>query len=119
MKQYHSKFLVAIATVFSLASFQASAADANNGKALVEKNNCGSCHGADLKSPIAPNYPKLAGQHADYIAHALHAYQLTNNPLVGRSNAIMGAQAKVLSATDIKDIAAYIESLPSTLIMKK
>ena len=108
-----------MATLLALGSFQVFAADVNNGKALVEKNNCGSCHGADLKSPIAPNYPKLAGQHADYIAHALRAYQVSGNALVGRSNAIMGGQAKPLSAKDIKDIAAYIQSLPSDLVLKK
>ncbi len=97
----------------------AQAADINSGKALVEKNNCGSCHGADLKTPVAPGYPKIAGQHADYLFNALNAYKVTGNPNIGRSNAIMGGQVKALSKTDLQNIAAYVASLPSDLVVKK
>ena len=88
------------------------------GRVLVEKNNCNSCHGPDLKSPIAPAYPKLAGQHADYLFYALKSYQV-NGPQVGRSNAIMTAQAKQFNVTQLKDLAAYIASLPGDLVIKK
>jgi len=110
----------------------ATAADIAAGKALVEKGNCAACHGADLKSPISPDYPKLAGQHASYLFHALAAYQVTNNPVVGRSNAIMAGQVNANpAATDkagkprpfthkeLQDIAAYIESLPGDFVLKK
>ena len=40
-------------------------------------------------TPIDPSYPKLAGQHADYLFVALKAYQTDHNPLIGRNNAIM------------------------------
>ena len=100
-------------------SLTAQAADRENGKALVEKNNCASCHGAGLNKPIAPEYPKLAGQHADDLYHALAAYQTTNHPLVGRANAIMGAQAAKFSHKELKDIAAYIESLPGDLVVRR
>jgi cytochrome c553 len=59
----------------ALLSQAASAADVANGRALVEKYNCASCHGKDYNSPIDPGYPKLAGQHADYLKHALTAYR--------------------------------------------
>lgn len=97
----------------------AQAADKANGEALVAKNNCASCHGAGMKAPISPEYPKLAGQHADYLYHALAAYQTADNPQVGRSNAIMQGQVKALSKKELKDIAAYIASLPGDLILKK
>ena len=42
---------------------------------LLKKGNCASCHGANLSKPIDPSYPKLAGQHADYLYVALKAYQ--------------------------------------------
>ena len=54
-----------------------------------KKGNCASCHGANLNKPIDPSYPKLAGQHADYLYVALKAYQIEKNPQVGRGNAIM------------------------------
>ena len=50
----------------------ANAASVEKGQALVEKGNCASCHGAGLNAPIAPNYPKLAGQYPDYLYYALH-----------------------------------------------
>lgn len=85
------------------------------GKALTEKNNCFACHGKDFNSPIDPTYPKLAGQHKDYLEHALTAYK-RGDGANGRNNAIMGAQVKALSDQDIRDIAAYLHSLPGTLV---
>jgi len=91
--------------------------DIEAGKAAAR--NCAACHGADFKTPIDPTYPKLAGQHADYIAHALTAYKRGGEGANGRNNAIMGAQAKPLSDKDIQDIAAYIQSLPGSLVVSK
>src|ERR1700712_1877365 len=34
---------------------------------LLKKGNCASCHGANFSTPIDPTYPKIAGQHADYL----------------------------------------------------
>jgi cytochrome c553 len=62
--------------------------------ALLTKGACASCHGANFNKPIDPSYPKLAGQHADYLYVALKAYQTDGNPRVGRGNAIMAGQAK-------------------------
>jgi cytochrome c553 len=89
------------------------------GKALVETHACTSCHGADLKHPIAPNYPKIAGQHEDYLFYALKSYQVENNPQVGRNNAVMGAQAKKFTLSELKDLAAYVASLPGEFVIKK
>jgi cytochrome c553 len=61
----------------------------------------------------------LAGQHADYLYFALRAYKVTNNPTVGRSNAIMAGQVAQFSDKDLKDMAAYIASLPGTMVVKK
>jgi cytochrome c553 len=85
-------------------------------QALLTKGNCTSCHGADLRSPIDPSYPKLAGQHADYIYVALKAYQTENNANIGRANPIMGAQAKLFSHTELKQLAEYVASLNGELV---
>jgi len=58
-------------------------------KALLEKGACASCHGANFSKPIDPSYPKLGGQHADYLFVALKAYTVEGNNMVGRSNGIM------------------------------
>jgi len=85
------------------------------GKALTEKYSCFACHGKDFNSPIDPSYPKLAGQHKDYLVHALTAYK-RGDAANGRNNAIMGGQVKALSDQDISDIAAYLHSLPGSLV---
>lgn len=100
-------------------SFNAFAGNVEAGKAAAQKYNCASCHGADFNSPIDPSYPKLAGQHADYIEHSLTAYQRGGSAANGRGNAIMGGMAKPLSATEIKDIAAYLASLSGSLVLRK
>ena len=89
-----------------------------NGEQLAKKNGCAACHGANFSTPIDPSYPKLAGQHAEYLEHALKAYKRGdgNN---GRNNAIMGGQVKALSNSDMADIAAYLHSLPSELVLKR
>ncbi|MGE5116764.1 MAG: c-type cytochrome [Betaproteobacteria bacterium] len=82
---------------------------------LLKKGNCQSCHGANLSKPIDPSYPKLAGQHADYLYYALKAYQTKNNPQVGRSNPVMGGMAAPFTHVELKTLAEYIGSLPSEL----
>jgi cytochrome c553 len=111
-------FVMTLALTLGMVS-HLQAASIQEGKALVEKNNCNSCHGPDLKSPIAPNYPKIAGQHQDYLFYALKAYQVENNPQVGRSNAIMAGQAMHFTLAQLKDMAAYIASLQGDFVVKK
>ena len=114
------KILVLLATLAAVISFtNATAANIEAGKAAVQKYNCASCHGADFNSPVDPSYPKLAGQHSDFLEHALIAYQRGASAANGRGNAIMGGMAKPLSKTDIKDIAAYLSSLPGSLVVRK
>ena len=96
----------------------ASAADVAKGEALVKKYNCASCHGADYNKPIDPTYPKLAGQHADYLTHALRAYK-RGAGANGRVNPIMAGIAQPLSNQDMADLGAYLASLPSQLVVKK
>lgn len=104
----------------ALALHPAHAADAANGKALADSHNCAACHGPGLNKPVTAEYPKLAGQHADYIYWALRQYQMgTSNPHLGRNNPIMQAQVQSLSPSDMKDLAAYIESLSGDLVDKK
>ncbi|MDQ2942707.1 MAG: cytochrome c4 [Candidatus Dormibacteraeota bacterium] len=82
---------------------------------LLTQGNCASCHGTNFSSPIDPSYPKLAGQHADYLYVALKAYQTDHNALVGRNNAIMMGMARPFTHPEIKAIAAYLGSLPGEL----
>lgn len=83
--------------------------------ALLAKGGCASCHGADYNKPIDPSYPKIAGQHADYLYVALKAYQIESNPQVGRNNAIMGGIAKQFTHAELKALAQYLGSQPGSL----
>ena len=83
--------------------------------ALLTKGNCASCHGANFSAPIDPSYPKLAGQHADYLYVALREYQTDKNPQVGRNNAIMMGMARPFTHAEAKVLANYIASLPTEL----
>jgi cytochrome c553 len=89
--------------------------DVSVGASLVEKGGCVACHGQGLSKPIAPTYPKIAGQHSDYVYAALRAYKTENKPQIGRNNPIMGGVVKQFSDKELKEIARYVESLPTTL----
>ena len=82
---------------------------------LIAKGACLSCHGESLSKPIDPSYPKLAGQHNDYLYVALKAYKVDGNAQVGRGNAIMGGVAKQFTNAELKELANYIGRLPGDL----
>ena len=82
--------------------------------ALLNKAACASCHGANFSKPIDV-YPKIGGQHKDYLFAALRAYKTENNPTTGRNNAVMGAIAKQFSNAELKVLAKYMASLEGEL----
>ena len=96
-----------------------SAGDINAGKAVAVKYNCASCHGQDFVKGLDPSYPTLAGQHEEYLAHALRAYQRGANIPNGRDHPIMQSIAKQLNQKEINDVAAYLHQLPSPLSSRK
>lgn len=73
---------------------------------------CGACHGEKGDKPLAPDYPILAGQRADYLAAALRHYRDGR-----RSNPIMGAQVQALQLTedDIVKLGLYFSQQSSPL----
>jgi cytochrome c553 len=82
---------------------------------LVTKGACASCHGDSFSKPIDPSYPKIAGQHSDYLYVALKAYKTEGNAQIGRGNAIMGGVAKQFSNAELKEMANYMGKLPGEL----
>ncbi len=66
---------------------------------------CVACHGANGIS-ASPTWPTLAGQHEDYIVHALKQYRSGE-----RENPVMYPIASALTDADIKQLAAYYSSL--------
>jgi len=71
---------------------------------------CSACHGNEGIA-IVPIYPNLAGQSASYLYWNLQAYKIGRMPL-----SAMATLAQPLSEQDIRDLAAYYASLPSSPI---
>ena len=79
---------------------------------LLTKGACVSCHGDNFAKPIDPTYPKIAGQHADYLFVALKSYKTEGNATWGRSNGVMAGIAKQFSNAELKELSNYVHSLP-------
>jgi cytochrome c553 len=109
-------FYAANGAVEGATALTAAPAATGDAAALMAKGNCVSCHGASFSAPIDPSYPRIAGQHGDYLFVALKSYKTdAANAQVGRNNAIMGGIAKQFSNAELKQIAAYVSGLPSDL----
>ncbi|MFC5431304.1 c-type cytochrome [Paraburkholderia denitrificans] len=84
------------------------AANAAHGQAIAAQV-CVACHAADGNSPAA-TYPKLAGQHADYLVKQLADFKSQGGKPPARSNPIMSGLAATLSDQDAIDVAAWFAS---------
>jgi cytochrome c553 len=122
MKIKSNPLLASLVLIAAAAGGHASAADLEAGRAAFEKFACASCHGADGKSSVMPTYPVLAGQHEDYLVHALRAYKrgaTGSTPVNARKNAVMTAMAQQLSEADVRNIAAWLARQPSDLAVRR
>lgn len=88
-----------VASMILASSAPAFAGDPEAGQ--KKSQQCVQCHGPDGNSPT-PAFPKIAGQHYDYIVHALKDYKTG-----ARKNAVMAPMAANLTIRDIEDLAAY------------
>ena len=106
------RILIVIAAAAALGAGAAGAADLVAAKKKVEEV-CAACHGIDGATPTTPEYPKLAGQYADYLAKALRDYKSGQ-----RKNAIMAGFAQGLSEKDIENLSAYFYAQRNVLASK-
>jgi cytochrome c len=99
-------------TTFSMAApVGARAEDAAlpNGEALYQERTCIACHGVDARTPILPEYPKIAGQNEAYILR-----QIRDIKSGARNNGNTPAMAGVLHLVndeEIEALAKYISGL--------
>ncbi|MGA8278505.1 MAG: cytochrome c [Rhodanobacteraceae bacterium] len=107
MKHITATLLLALA---AMAFSSAALADADIAAGKAKAVACEACHGKDGNADIDPQYPRLAGQYADYLAMGLHEYKDGR-----RNNPIMAGFTKPLSDQDIDNLAAYFSSLPGKL----
>ena len=70
---------------------------------------CTGCHGAHGEG--IQQFPRLAGQHADYIVKQLMVFQRTDERPEG---VMMKGIAHELTPENMKNVAAYLEAMPSS-----
>ena len=68
---------------------------------------CASCHGD--RGQGSAKFPRIAGQHADYLVKQLIVFQRTDERPEG---SIMKTVAHELTGQNILDVAAYLQALP-------
>ena len=107
------------ASFVSMASAHA-AGDAGRGEQKA-KQACAACHAVngDWNKTLQPEYPKLAGQHYDYLVTALNAYKQGDKSVIGRKSAVMAPMAAGLSRQEIEDVAAFLSKLPGELQVRR
>ncbi|MDP1899772.1 MAG: c-type cytochrome [Rubrivivax sp.] len=95
--------VLAAAAALCGAAGPAAAQDAGAGRAKAQA--CTVCHGA-VGLSTAPDAPHLAGQPAIYLAAQLRAYRSGE-----RKHEVMAVVAKPLSDDDIRNLAAWFNSI--------
>ena len=99
-------------TTAMLAAGMAQATNLEAGKKFASEV-CVACHGVDGNS-ANQEYPKIGGQHPDYLAKALRDYQSG-----ARNNAIMKGFAGMLKGEDIDNVSAWYATQPRSLATRR
>jgi len=103
------KKLISLVMLMAFAGAAGSVGAAGNAAAGKNKSAvCAGCHGVDGNS-AAPNFPKLAGQDAQYTAK-----QLADFKSGARKDPVMAGMAAGLSKKDMDDLGAYFASQKRT-----
>jgi cytochrome c553 len=66
---------------------------------------CHACHG--VGAPVAPTFPRLAGQRPDYLYHRLVSFKTAGAKDPYYSQSPMRSQVTNLTDADMRDLAAY------------
>ena len=94
-----------LAAYFATLNNETVQAGGSDAPAFEKAATCIACHGQNGIA-VSPNWPTLAGQHEDYLVHALEQYRSGE-----RENAVMYPIASGLSDIDIAQLAAYYSRL--------
>lgn len=100
--------LIASMAMLAMAGTTQAAGDAEAGK--TKSAVCAACHGADGNSGANPVWPKLAGQHPNYIIQQLQDFKAGK-----RTEAMMSPMAAPLSEEDMANLAAFFSSQKRTI----
>jgi cytochrome c len=85
------------------------AAPAGDGAALYREKTCIACHGADARTPILPDYPKLAGQNAAYLLQ--QARDIKSGVRANGNTAAMKGVMHLANDDELRAISEWLASL--------
>lgn len=100
--------LIASMAMLAMAGATQAAGNAEAGK--TKSAVCAACHGVDGNSGANPVWPKLAGQHPNYIIQQLQDFKAGK-----RIDTMMAPMAAPLSEEDMADLAAYFNGQQRTI----
>ena len=92
----------ALAAIFATPALAADAAGEKQAEEIVAQR-CSLCHGKGGES-VSPIYPRLAGQHAEYVARQLNDFKSGK-----RNSETMKPQAETLTPEEMVALGAYFE----------
>ncbi|MDR2153630.1 MAG: c-type cytochrome [Burkholderiaceae bacterium] len=98
--------------VFAALAALAAAAPAfaqEDGAKLYQEKTCWSCHGKDAKTPLLPEYPKIAGQNAQYAERQM--LDIKSGARANGNSAAMNGIMVLVNEKEIKAIAEYVSKL--------
>ena len=107
---------LALAALFPALFLVAGSAPAADDAAIAKKAKevCAACHGPDGGTPTGPDFPKLGGQHYDYLLHSLKGYKSG-----ARKDPVMAGQAQALTVQEMEGLAKFYARQPGTLVTKR
>ena len=105
MKTFH----LFTSLLLGLVLLGAGPASALDGAALYQTKTCFACHGRDANTPLQPDYPRLAGQNADYAYNQMQDIKsgARNN---GQTAAMKGIM-HLVSDEELRAIADWLATL--------
>ncbi len=80
-----------------------------DGAKLWLEKTCVACHGKDAKTPILPEYPRLAGQGAIYAERQMH--DIKSGARSNGNTAAMKGIMVLVNDEEIKALAEYVSTL--------
>jgi len=80
-----------------------------DGATLFQGKTCWSCHGKDAKTPILPDYPKIAGQNAKYAEMQMR--DIKSGARANGNTAAMKAIMVLVNEQEIKVLADYLSKM--------
>jgi cytochrome c len=80
-----------------------------SGETLYRERTCIACHGADARTPILPDYPKLAGQNSAYLLR--QAQDIKTGARANGNTIAMKGVMHIVNDDELRAISDWLASL--------